>query len=35
MRILDQATVAHFGKAEDALDDADRVLDLGAHSRLG
>src|SRR5258706_6095566 len=35
MRILGQATVANFGKAEDALDDADDVLDLGAHPRLG
>src|SRR5258706_5046265 len=35
MCVLGQAAVAHFDKAEDALDDADRVLDLGAHPRLG
>src|SRR6266704_5567153 len=35
MRVLGQATVTHFGKAEDALDDADGVLDLGSDPRLG
>src|SRR5437773_9983648 len=35
MRILGQAAVAHFDKAEDALDDADGVLDLGPDLRLG
>src|SRR5438876_12194220 len=33
MRVLGQATVTHFGKAEDALDDADGVLDLGSEDR--
>src|SRR6266545_3633298 len=35
MRVLGQATVTHFGKAEDALDNPDRVLDLGTDPRLG
>src|SRR6266705_2713135 len=35
MRILGQAAVTHFDEAEDALDDADGVLDLGPDPRLG
>src|SRR6266545_8295323 len=35
VRILGQATITHLSKAEDALDDPDRVLDLGADARLG
>src|SRR6266536_1547061 len=35
VRILGQATITHLNKAEDALDDADRMLDLGADARLG
>src|SRR6266581_1836485 len=35
MRILSQATVTHFDEAENALDDANGVLDLGPHARLG
>src|SRR5205809_810437 len=35
MRVLGQATVTHFDEAEDALDDADGVLDLGPDPRLG
>src|SRR5712691_10351610 len=35
MRVLGQATVTYFDEAEDALDDADGVLDLGPDPRLG
>src|SRR6266496_5848845 len=35
MRILGQAAVPHFDKAEDAFDDPDGVLDLGPDPRLG
>lgn len=34
MRVLDQAAIAHFGNAEDALDHVERMLRLGAHLRL-
>ena len=33
--VLLQAAITHLGKAEDALDDQDGVLDLGSHLRLG
>ena len=35
MGVLGQAAIAHLHEAEHALDHADRVLDLGAHFRLG
>src|SRR6266853_5599704 len=35
MRVLGQATVTHFDEAEDALDDADGVLNLGPDPRFG
>ena len=33
--VLLEPSVAHLGKAEDALDDQEGVLDLGAYLRLG
>src|SRR5512145_693173 len=33
MRVLRDAPIAHLGEAEDALDDADGVLDPGTHAR--
>src|SRR6516165_8225641 len=35
MRVLLQAAVAQLGEAEYPLDDPDRMLDPGAHFRLG
>src|SRR5215472_6951837 len=35
MSVLSEPAVAHFGKAEDPLDDTDRMLDFGAHLRFG
>src|SRR4029453_2237418 len=35
MRVLGKAAVKHFGKTEDAFDDADGMLDLGPDPRLG
>ena len=35
MRILGQPPVAHLHEAEDALDDAEGMLDPGAYLRLG
>src|SRR5712691_13434347 len=32
VRILRNTAIAHLGEAEDALDDADGVLDPGAHA---
>src|SRR2546428_260324 len=33
IRVFRNTAIAHLGEAEDALDDADRVLDSGAHAR--
>src|SRR6266849_10424658 len=33
--VLRDAAVAHLGESEDALQNANRVLDLGAEARLG
>ena len=33
--VLHHAAIADLGKAEDALDDQEGVLDLGAYLRLG
>src|SRR6266851_5765011 len=33
IRVLRDTAIAHLGEAEDALDDADGVLDSGAHAR--
>ena len=35
MGVLGQPPIADLGEAEDPLDDADAVLDLGPHLRLG
>ena len=35
MRVLVEPAVADPGEAEDALDDEERVFDLGPHFRLG
>src|ERR1019366_1666281 len=35
MQVLRQTSVAHLLEAEDSLDDAKNMLDLGTHSRLG
>src|SRR6202007_2856624 len=35
MGVLLQSAIAHLGKAEHPLDDADRMLDPGPHSGLG
>src|SRR3954453_14396115 len=35
MSVLLQPAIAHLGKAEDPLDDPDRMLDPGPHFRLG
>ena len=33
--IFPDATVANFGKSEDTLQDAKRMLDFGSHAGLG
>src|SRR5713101_4161206 len=33
--VLRDAAIAHLGESEDALQNANRVLDLGADARLG
>src|ERR1017187_3644052 len=33
--ILHETAIAHLGETEDALDDQERMLDFGAHLRLG
>jgi hypothetical protein len=35
MSILFEPAIAHLGKAKHSLDDPDRMLDPGAHPRLG
>ena len=35
MSVLSKPAVAHLGKAEDPLDDPDRMLDFGPHLRFG
>src|SRR5215470_20274231 len=35
MSVLSEPAVAHLGEPKHALDDADRMLDFGAHLRFG